>query len=167
MPISITGAVKYLDDRMLLRLSIAPKPVKSDTRIAELRAEIENLVGAIANGALRSSKALAARLAAAEESELERLSAQQAARSKVTKTPAGRIGERFRRMVASLDTELGRDVHAARTVLRGIIGDAIPVVPHESGKHLVARIGLDTQSLAAAAGSEIFVVAGACSGLIQ
>lgn len=52
-------------------------------------------------------------------------------------------------------------MHTARTALRQIVGDTIPVMPHESGKHLVARIGLDTQSLAAAAGSEIFMVAGA------
>jgi hypothetical protein len=56
---------------------------------------------------------------------------------------------------------LGRDVHKARTALRQVLGDEIPVLPHESGKHLVARIGLDTHALVAAGGSEKFVVAGA------
>lgn len=42
------------------------------------------------------------------------------------------------------------------------------MVPHESGKHLVARFGLDSHALVdRAAGSEIFVVAGACYGLVQ
>ena len=45
--------------------------------------------------------------------------------------------------------------------LRQIVGNEIPVIPHESGKHLVARIGLNTEALLAARGSEIFVVAGA------
>ena len=52
-------------------------------------------------------------------------------------------------------------MHKARTALRQIIGNEIPVLPHASGKHLVARIGLDTEPLLAASGSEIFVVAGA------
>jgi len=51
-------------------------------------------------------------------------------------------------------------VHKARTALRQIVGNEIPVVPHESGKHLVAKIGLDTEALMASGASEIFVVAG-------
>ncbi len=71
------------------------------------------------------------------------------------------IGERYRRLVASLEAELSRDVHKARAALRQIVGNEIPVVPHESGEHLVARLGLETEALLAAGGSEIFVVAGA------
>jgi hypothetical protein len=52
-------------------------------------------------------------------------------------------------------------VHKARTALRQIAGNEIPVVPHESGKHLVAKIGLDTEALMASGASEIFVIAGA------
>ena len=139
------------EQRYLRALARRPKPVRNEKRIAELRAEVENLVAAIATGALRSSKSLAARLSAAE-GELDRLQAQQAARGKVVKLP-GQIAERFRRMVENLETELGRDVPKARTALRQILGDEIPVVPHESGNHLVARIGLDGQALVAAAGS--------------
>ena len=55
------------------------------------------------------------------------------------------------------------DVHKARTILRQLVGNEISVVPHESGKHLVARLGLVTKSqIQAAGGSEIFVVAGGC-----
>jgi 2-hydroxychromene-2-carboxylate isomerase len=72
------------------------------------------------------------------------------------------LADRYRRIVSSLETELTRDVHKARTLLRQLVGNEISVVPHESGKHLVARIGLDTEALLqAAGGSEIFVVAGA------
>jgi hypothetical protein len=40
------------------------------------------------------------------------------------------------------------------------------VTPHESGKHLVARVGLDlAQLVQASGGSEIFMVAGAWYGL--
>ena len=69
----------------------------------------------------------------------------------------------FRGLVANLEIELARDVHAARTILRRLIGSEIPVRPqHASGKHLVARIGLDLLELLQVAGSsENFVVAGA------
>jgi site-specific DNA recombinase len=149
-----------IERRYARALARQPKPVTNGKRIAELRAEIENLTDAIASGALRSSKALAARLAAAE-GELERLMAhQQSASGRVVKMPA-QIVERFRRMVANLEAWLTRDVHKARTALRQIVGDETPVVPHESGKHLVARLGLETQALVAAGGSQIFMVAGA------
>jgi hypothetical protein len=50
----------------------------------------------------------------------------------------------------------------ARTILRQLVGNEIPVVPHASGKHLVASIGLDmTELLHAVGASEIFMVAGA------
>jgi hypothetical protein len=71
------------------------------------------------------------------------------------------VGERYRQMVATLEVELSRDVHKARAALRQIVGNEIQVMLHESGKHLVARIGLDTEALLVAAGSAIFVVAGA------
>ena len=45
------------------------------------------------------------------------------------------------------------------------VGSEISVVPHETGKHLVARIGLDlAQLVQASGGSEIFMVAGAATG---
>lgn len=75
-----------------------PKRPANDKRIAELRTEVANLTDAIASGALRGSKALAGRLAAAE-SELERL-AQESVHSKVVKIGAARVrqalGSRYR-----------------------------------------------------------------------
>ncbi len=69
--------------------------------------------------------------------------------------------ERYCRLVATLDGELDRDVHRARGGLHQIVGDEIRVVPHESGKHLVARVGLEMRELVQAAGnSEILMVAG-------
>jgi hypothetical protein len=148
-----------VDRRYARAIADRPKQPTNAKRISELRTEVENLTDAIARGALRTSKALAARLVAAED-EIERLSDEDAARPKLVKLPTP-LGERYRRMVVTLEAELSRDVHKARTALRQIVGDDIPVIPHESGKHLVARIGLDTQALVAGGGSEIFVVAGA------
>jgi site-specific DNA recombinase len=136
-----------------------PKERSADERIAQLQSEVKNLTDAIASGALRSSKALAQRLSDAEE-ELERLTSARANEPKVVKLPMA-LGERYRRLVGSLESELGRDVHKARTALRQIVGDQIPVLPHESGKHLVAKIGLDTEALMASGDPESFVVAGA------
>jgi hypothetical protein len=49
----------------------------------------------------------------------------------------------------------------ARTILRQLVGNETPVVPHASGKHLVARIGLDmTELLQAVGASEIFYGSG-------
>ena len=133
----------------------------SAARISTLTTEIQNLTEAIATGALRTSKAIAERLALAER-ELAQLSAHRPTRkADILKLPI-QLGERCRRMVANLEAELSRDVHRSRTLLRQLIGNEIPVIPHESGKHLVAQIGLDTGGLlAAAGGSEIFMVAGA------
>jgi hypothetical protein len=137
-------------------------------RITHLRGEVSNLTEAIASGALRTSKALAERLAAAE-AELEQLVAEKApARlARVTSAPV-QLLDHYRRLVASLEAELSRDVHKGRTILRRIVGSEIQVLPHQSGKHLVARIGLDMQELVqSAANSEIFVVAGACTTNIR
>jgi site-specific DNA recombinase len=148
-----------VDHRYARTVVRQPKLPANDKRIAELNAEVGNLTEAVASGALRASKALGARLAAAE-CELERLSSARAASRKVVRMPLP-SGERYRRLVANLEAELNRDVHKARTALRRIVGNEIPVLPHESGKHLVAKIGLDTEALMASGASEIFVVAGA------
>jgi hypothetical protein len=149
--------------------TLAAKPaVKSnDNRIAELRAEVGNLTDAIASGALRTSKALAERLSTAE-AELDRLSIHKTTRKTNVVSLPIQLADRYRRIVSNLETELTRDVHKARTLLRQLVGNEISVVPHESGKHLVARIGLVTEALLqTAGGSEIFVVAGAGFGAIQ
>lgn len=86
-----------------------PKQPANDKRISELQSEIENIAFAIAGGALRGSKTLAGRLAAAE-AELERLLSEQVAHRKVTRMPAP-IGDRLRRLIGNLEAELTRDVH--------------------------------------------------------
>jgi hypothetical protein len=91
-----------------------------------LHAEIANLTDAIASGALRTSKAVAERLAVAE-SELERLERQRPIQSaKALKLP-GQIEAIYGCLVESLETELRRDVHKARTVLRRIVGGRDPM----------------------------------------
>jgi DNA invertase Pin-like site-specific DNA recombinase len=151
--------------RRRIAKAVAIKPAKKSSnieRIAQLRAEIANLADAVASGALRTSKTLAERLATSE-TELEQLSRATPARTaSVTRIPE-QLEERYKRIVARLETEYGRDVHRARGRLRQLVGDSIPLVPHESGKHLVARVGLDLQELLQVNGApEIFMVAGAC-----
>jgi len=110
---------------------------------------------------LRTAKAVAERLSFAE-ADLARLVAQGPVESRMLLKLPGQIETLYLRLVASLEAELSRDVQKARTILRRIVGSEIPVKPHPSGKHLVARIGLDLQELVqAVGGSEIFVVAGA------
>lgn len=153
--------------RRRIAKAVAEKPARespSVDRIDQLRSEISNLTDSLASGALRTSKALAERLVLAE-AKLERLSsAIPPSRASVTPLPE-QLEERYERLVAGLETELARDVHRARTILRQLVGDSITVTPHESGKHLVARVGLDkTELVQAVGGSEIFMVAGARLG---
>jgi hypothetical protein len=153
--------VAEVQARVAKALATKPAARSDEGRIGELRSEVANLTDAIASGALRTSKALAERLSKAEV-ELDRLLIHKAARKvNVVRLPM-QLADRYRHMVSSLESELSRDVHKARTILRQLVGNEISVVPHESGKHLVARLGLVTESLLqAAGGSEIFVVAGA------
>jgi hypothetical protein len=103
---------------------------------------------------------------ATAESELERLKSQKAARATVVTMPL-QLDQRLHRLVADLEIEPARDVQKARTILRQLIGNEVPVVPHASGKHLVARVGLDVTELLQAVGAhgnfapEILMVAGA------
>jgi hypothetical protein len=113
----------------------------------------------LASGALKASPAQAERLAAAE-AELGLLTAQAAKPAgKVVDFPT-RLTQRFKELVDSLEQNLSRDPNRARAALREICGE-IPVFPHESGKYLVAKLGLNETLLRAAVGSEKFVVAGA------
>jgi hypothetical protein len=77
-----------------------------------------------------------------------------------SKYSVSRWPERLLRLVATLEIELARDVHKARTILRQLVGNEIPVVPHASGKHLVARIGLDMTELLQAVGASVTDVLG-------
>ena len=125
----------------------------------ELKQEIDNLVGAMATGALRASPALAARLTAAED-ELGRLVALAAKPALKVVDLSARLMVRFTKMLDRFEEYLARDPNRARAALRQVCGE-IPLFPHESGKYLVARLGLSDVFLKAAVGSERFMVAGA------
>ena len=123
-----------------------------------LRQQIGNLVDAIASGALKASPALAERLSAAED-ELGTLTAQTTrASGKIVDFPSS-LATRFNKLVERLEEYLSREPDRARAALREICGE-IHVFPHESGKYLVAKLGLSDMFLRAAVGSERSLVAG-------
>jgi site-specific DNA recombinase len=156
-----------IENRVRRALDTEPKEKSNSAqRIPELQAEIGNLVGAIANGLLKGSPALAMRLSTAE-SELARLEAE-----RLTSRPprTGRIiphlAERALAIVARLEEPLGHDPERARTALMEAIGPKIMLLPDESRKYLWADYGLESVPLVAAAvGSELMVAGGDC-GLI-
>ncbi|MEP7314196.1 MAG: recombinase family protein, partial [Pseudomonadota bacterium] len=121
-------------------------------RLAALRGEISNLADAMATGALKNSPALGQRLQSAE-TEFARLTALDARPlARVVDFPA-RLRARFHDLVASVEYYLQRDPHRARAAMRQICGE-IELFPHESGKFLVARLGLSAALLKAAGGTE-------------
>ncbi len=103
----------------------AKKPKTADNcgRIAQLRAEVENLADAIATGALRASPTIAARLTVAE-GELERLTAERPAASVVDITPLlFDLPARARGAVDRLEETLAAgDLPQAREQVRGHVG---------------------------------------------
>lgn len=137
--------------------------VQDPVRISELKAEIENLTEAIASGLLRSSPALAERLARTE-SELARMTA--AVADNATKADKvalllPRLPERYKRMVSNLEEVALRDVERARASIRRIVGDKITLRPAESGDFLQALVGLEVlEVLSAVGGRQINMVAG-------
>jgi site-specific DNA recombinase len=151
--------LEELRRRVVQKVAAAPKTIDHAPRIGQLRDQIGNLADAMASGALKASPALAQRLTAAE-AELGQLMAQAAKPTARIIDFPGRLTARFKKAVDKLDGYLARDPHRARAALREICGE-IPVFPHESGKYLVAKLGLSEMFLRAAIGSEKFVVAGA------
>jgi hypothetical protein len=127
--------------------------------MAQLREQIANLADAVASGALRQSPALGQRLAQAE-GELDRLAAHAFRPIAKVVDLRARLGERVRKLVETVELHINSQPDRARPAIRMICAE-IPVRPHESGKFLVARLGLSEQLLAAATGFEKFVVAGA------
>ena len=138
-----------------MRTKRAPK--NNTARVQELRQEVANLADAIAGGLLKSSPALAQRLASAE-TELARLEVAPRAAAPTRIVP--RVAERFRAMVDRIDAALARDPEQSRAALQEAIGPQIVLRPDESGAYLWADFGLEAAPLmAAAVGSEL-VVAG-------
>jgi site-specific DNA recombinase len=151
--------IAELRRRVTRKLAERPKAVDNGNRIGELRNQVANLTDAIASGLLRTSPAIADRLAAAE-TELSRLLAEaEQPKASVVDLPA-QLMRRYRKLVADLENILGKEPARARAALRQICGE-IKVLPHQSGEYLVAQVGLSQALLKAAVGFEKFVVAGA------
>ena len=109
----------------------------ASTRRVELQAEVSNLADAIASGLLRTSPALADRLARAERelAELQSAPAPVDAGTVVTMLP--RVMDKFRSLVADLGRLAQHDVVRARTEIRRLVGD---VTMRPDGDVLVAEI---------------------------
>ncbi len=132
-------------------------------RLAELETQVGNLVDAISSGALKSSPALAARLAAAE-AELEGLRRQAIPREVIKLDRAiPRIDDAFREMVADLPNTIKRDVDRARATVRQYTGNSIKVeTDGKTVRFMSESMRLETALLIAAGGahSQTNVVAG-------
>jgi site-specific DNA recombinase len=142
--------------------SSAPKT--DAVRLAQLRTEVENLTDAIALGALRSSPAIAQRLAKAE-AEVAALEAAQRPAPRPQRAVVDlrtRGAARYRRRVRELETALNRDVGRARAIVRELVGGKIPCFPNKEREHLVAHLptGAEACFAAAAGGSQIIMVPG-------
>jgi len=149
-----------LEARLAANLKPTASKVEDRRRMADLREQVADLTDAIATGALRASPALAARLADAE-GELARLEADAARpKTKVIDFP-GKLTARVRKAAENLMTYLRREPDRARAAAMEIAGE-IPCAPDETGRFLVARVGLSETLLRAVGGSEILLVAGAC-----
>jgi site-specific DNA recombinase len=159
------AALEEFRRRIVKRLADQNRQKTPDPkRIAELEAQIGNLVDAIAGGALKSSPALSARLEAAE-SELALLRKQAAPRelAKLDRV-IPRLDDAFRELVADLPNAIKRDVDRARATVRRYTGNTIRV---ESNGKTVRFLGesrrLEMSLLIAAGGaaaSQTNVVAG-------
>jgi hypothetical protein len=148
-----------LESRVAKKLAAPVPKAAHGQRIADLRGQVANLTEAIATGALRCSPALGRRLADAE-AELTRLEAEVARpRAKVIDF-SGKLTAVVRKGVDRLLTHLHSDPHRARAAVREIVGE-IPCAPDETGRFLVARVGLSETLLRAVGGFEEIVVAGA------
>jgi site-specific DNA recombinase len=123
----------------------AEKP-RTDLRqkIGDLEKEVENLTDAIAGGLLRSSPALAQRLAKAED-ELARMKAARTPKAPATLMPD--LEKRWLEMVTKLETALAKDPERARENLRGLFGGRIEITPDESNRFLWADYDLTRAAL--------------------
>lgn len=143
-----------------MREERTPKPANV-TKIGELKAEVANIVQAIAGGL--NSPALSARLAAAE-SELARLqdAAPRRPRVDVAKL-VPRIADEYRRMVRRLAETINEtDPARGRAAMRELIGE-VRVIADEREIRLVSRHAGVERALRKAAGApcQTNVVAGA------
>jgi site-specific DNA recombinase len=109
-------------------------------RRAATEQEIKNLVDAIADGGLRTSAALAERLAVAEADLAAQKAIAHPVKAKDIERLVARVTERYRAMVAALERLLpASDIEQARAALRGIFG-CIKVVSDEREVRLEADL---------------------------
>jgi site-specific DNA recombinase len=151
--------VAEVERRFRKALAARKPPADAGRRVAVLQQEIENLATAIAGGLLKSSPALARRLASAE-AELATLQEKRPQKADVL-TLVPRIAARYLEIVTCLEGALGRNPERARAALTDVIGPRITLQPDPSGKHLWADFGLEAGPLLVAAGMPEIMVAGA------
>jgi DNA invertase Pin-like site-specific DNA recombinase/Skp family chaperone for outer membrane proteins len=148
--------VEHVRKELTRRLR-TPTPTVDARRVKQLEREIDNLVSAVASGALRTSPALAARLAEAE-AELAALKAAPPDKAPVERL-LPRLDELFLAKVRELEKAVERDVLRARQALISSIETPIPLHP-ENGV-LVAEIGVKAPLPLVADGVSGILVAGA------
>ncbi|HTC14284.1 MAG TPA: recombinase family protein, partial [Steroidobacteraceae bacterium] len=144
--------------RALIRARAA-KPTQSHApRIKELRAQIANLAEAIAQGALRASPSIAAKLREAEE-EFARLEAQERAPAAdhIERLIPRLVGEIERAIMELPKTLAAGNVDLARQELKGLVG-SIKVVAEPTEMRLYAETGFVQAALKRAAGGMASIV---------
>ena len=146
------------------------RPVDTSKRESELASEIANLTDAIAGGALKSSPAIAQRLAKAEQ-ELASLNAQEPLPRAKKLIPA--IADEYRAWVSELETvfppdglKIGlvsdRDVARTRAQLKKRLGGHIVVTETASDIRFETEASAEKIALRLASdGGQVFLVAGA------
>jgi site-specific DNA recombinase len=139
--------------RALIRAR-APKPDTGAKRTCSLKEEIANLIDAIAQGALRSSPAIAEKLRAAEE-ELAGLEAQPARPIADVERLIPHLAEEIRSGVEALPATLAAgNVDLARQELQGYLG-SIRVVAEVSRMLLYSERNLAEAVIARVAGAKL------------
>ena len=128
--LSDPAIVEHVTREVRRRLKVG-RPKVDRGRLRELEREVDNLVNAIATGALRNSPALAARLTAAE-SELARLKEPPPDKAPIERL-IPRIGERYLAMVRELNQTAERDPVRARQALIEALEEPITLHP-ENGR---------------------------------
>ena len=137
-------------------------------RRAATEEEIKNLVDAIASGRLRTSAALAERLAVAEADLAAQKAIAHPVKAKDIECLVARVMERYGVMVAALEHSLpASDIEQARAALRGIFG-SIKVVSDErevrleadlrdTHRALLEGVGVSANNVVAGAGFDPYV----------
>ena len=151
--------------RFAQRIAHKKRPEKTRARRVELQKEITNLTDAIASGLLRTSPALAERLASAERALEELTPAADTPDLENAAELLPQLMERFRSLAGDLGRLAEHDVVRARTEVERLVG-IVSLVP-ENGV-LVAEINRAhvAGALLSATGArlQMDMVAGACFG---